>query len=294
VPGLLHHIDHPPAFIADYDFEWIKATKEPAPGTGPYTVLNAYYLGACESAERLRSRLGGRPASTAALREAFAAAFFRPDLGVCVDRIGSDHASSHANAFALYYDLVPPEAVPSVVAFLRERGMAGGPWLAAYLLPALCRHGAVEAAFDLITSRATNSWFNMLQSGATALMEVWDVSLKKNISFFHPWAASPVGVITQHIMGLQPLGPGWQGVRFRPYAPPALAAAELTICLPQGAAHVRLRQRAGQTTFELDLPPGVAVEPDPASGFALAAQDPATGQFAFRSQPAVQRQRAKP
>lgn len=276
VADLINFVDHTP-FTDDYDFSL--GRKGEALGQGPHAVLNAYYYGAKCSLSRLRSLLGRQPIETDALQQAFLRAFYLPDRMLFIDAFGSGHSSLHTNSLALYYELVPEQAREGVIGLLREKRMACSPYMAYYLLHALYRASAADLAFDLITCRDPNSWHSMLEAGATTAMEVWTVDLKRNISFCHPWSSAPIPVIVEHLMGLQPLRPGWDGVQFAPQTPAYLDWATLTIPIPQGTVYVSFSKQGDLIRYELSLPPGVALHPAETSGLALIEENGETGKY---------------
>ena len=76
--------------------------------------------------------------------------------------------------------------------YIAERGMAASVYGAPFILEFLFRNGQENTAIDLLTSHDTNSWMNMIRLGAGSTTEAWDPSQKPNMTFSHPWAASPV------------------------------------------------------------------------------------------------------
>jgi hypothetical protein len=54
---------------------------------------------------------------------------------------------------------------------------------------------AAAAASNVPARSSVASWQNMIRLGAGATAEAWDPSLKNNLTFSHPWAASPAFVV---------------------------------------------------------------------------------------------------
>ena len=71
-----------------------------------------------------------------------------------------------------------------------------------FLMKGLCNLGCHEYVYDLITSTAENSWYNMVREGATTCMEAWGLDKKSNCSMCHPWASSPVCILIEDILGV--------------------------------------------------------------------------------------------
>lgn len=40
-------------------------------------------------------------------------------------------------------------------------------------------------------------------------MEAWDPSFKPNLTYAHPWAASPAYLLAQGVLGIRPIDPGY-------------------------------------------------------------------------------------
>ena len=58
-------------------------------------------------------------------------------------------------------------------------------YVSQFALQALYKHTADhgQAALELLTSTAKNSWLNMIKQGATASMEAWTVDEKPNLTW---------------------------------------------------------------------------------------------------------------
>ena len=122
-----------------------------------------------------------------------------------------DHASLHANAFVLAFAEVPAERAGRVGEYLRSRGMACSVYAAAVYLDGLFRAGLGDDAVRLLAAhKGLRSWANMLGTGGGGTMEAWDLSLKPNTTYSHPWAASPVYLIPEGVLGVRMITPGFR------------------------------------------------------------------------------------
>ena len=72
----------------------------------------------------------------------------------------------------------------------------------------------------------------MLHEGATACFEAWGKAQKWNTSLCHPWAASPIPVLVEDLLGLTPLEPGFARIGIEPRIPAAFPDFSLEITLP--------------------------------------------------------------
>jgi hypothetical protein len=244
-------VDHPFDTMADgYD------RKEGE----PHAVLNLLWYGAHEAVARLRRWAELPPGDNAPLRHALQEAFFDAQQGVFVDRRDSLHASLHANALALYVGVADTASKPAILSLLARKRMACGPHLAYFLLHALFREGETDLAYSLIAGRDANSWATMLDQGATAAMEVWRLDQKLNATWCHSWAVTPIALLIQYVMGLQPAEPGWRTIRFAPQPPTALDGCEVQIRLPNGAiAEVTYQRVNDREHYHLNLDRDITV-----------------------------------
>ncbi|HYF48134.1 MAG TPA: alpha-L-rhamnosidase C-terminal domain-containing protein, partial [Planctomycetota bacterium] len=222
-------VDWPANLRDGYDFP----LTDP-PQKGIHAVLNAFWLAAIRDTNAILALLGKPPfADEASCREAFQRTFYSPELRLFVDAPGSQHASLHSNALALYADAAPAEALPRIIDLIREKRFACGVYMAYFVLKGLARGGAHDLVYDLILDDGEHSWRNMLREGATTLFEAWGKDQKWNTSLCHPWASAPIPVLIEDILGVTPAEPGWRAIRFAPRIPQRLKEVSLkftTVC----------------------------------------------------------------
>ncbi len=202
VTGKWNLVDWPDNLRDGYDFPLTKPV-----GPGCHNVINAFYVNAVKVTEELEKELG-LPCKEEfpALRDAFQQAFYDPKTRLYRDSEGSTHASLHANAIPAYAGIVPEEGRETVAAFLKEKGLCCGVYMAWFLLKGLCRLGHWEDAYQLIVSTGEHSWYNMVREGGTTCFEAWGKEQKWNTSLCHPWASGPISVLMEDILGLRPDG----------------------------------------------------------------------------------------
>jgi len=138
------------------------------------------------------------------------------------------HYALHASAFALAFGVPEPSEALRVAAYLASRGSACSVYCASFLAHGLYGADSGQAALDLLTSTGIASWMNMIELGAGATAEAWDPSLKGNLTFSHPWAASPAFIVPSGLFGIQPLEAGYAIFRVRPQ-PGTLEHASMTV-----------------------------------------------------------------
>ena len=152
-----------------------------------------------------------------------------------------------------------------------------------YVLQALAKAGEMDAALDIVRTY----WGAMLDRGATTFWEDFNLDWltdssrideltppgKKDLhgdfgaycyegfrhSFCHGWASGPTAWMSQQVLGVQPVDPGFATVRISPQLG-SLKWAEGTYPTPRGPIHVRHeRQPDGSIKTDVKVPDGVKV-----------------------------------
>ncbi|HMA94725.1 MAG TPA: family 78 glycoside hydrolase catalytic domain, partial [Polyangiaceae bacterium] len=206
----------------------------------PYnTVVNALSYRAYVNMAAIATAIGEAAdaatytARAEALRAAMNTRLYSADTGRYDDGMDASgtqtgHNSLHASAFALAFGVPDDSEAPRVAEYLASRGMACSVYGAPFLINGLYRAGYDQAALELLTSTGTASWMNMIQLGAGATAEAWDPSMKSNLTYSHPWAASPAFVVPSGLFGIQPLEAGYASVQVKPQ-PGSLEHATVTV-----------------------------------------------------------------
>ncbi|WEV46543.1 family 78 glycoside hydrolase catalytic domain [Bifidobacterium sp. ESL0690] len=133
------------------------------------------------------------------------------ELSQSIRALRINHCSLHASAFALAFGQIPEEGLSKVADYLRSRGMACSVYTAAVYLDGLYRAGYGADANALIAApEGRRTWSNMLHAQGGGTMEAWDPGLKPNLTYSHPWAASPVYLLPQGLLGVRPIEPGYR------------------------------------------------------------------------------------
>lgn len=83
-----------------------------------------------------------------------------------------------------------------------------------FLLQGLYNNDAGDYATRLLLSdndEDTHTWKYMLEKNhATITTEAWDTITKDNMTFSHPWGASPAAFVSNGIFGIVPTEPGFE------------------------------------------------------------------------------------
>jgi alpha-L-rhamnosidase len=244
-------VDWPQSQRDDYDF-------------GPASAVpNAYMHENLVLLSRMAKVLGRDNESAQFLRlssqvaEAYNRRLFDESTSLYVDHEGSNHSSFHANLFPLVFGLVPEERKRGCLDFLKTKGMSCSVYTSQFFLDALYANNEAEYALSLMTAKSGNSWGHMMYDlSATIVTESWDPEQKINMSWAHPWAASPVNIIPRRLFGIRPIEAGWQKFSIDP-KPGGLAWAKIKVPTPKGSMSASYEVNdQGETVLSFTVPQG--------------------------------------
>jgi len=219
-------------------------------------VVNAFHYRALVVMQQIAEALGNtadaqmyRNASER-VKTAFYKLFFDAKRQIFVDGVGTEHASLHANAFALALGLVEPKHKSSVMAHIKSRGMACSVYGSQFLLDGIydARYG--DYGLSLLTSKDDRSWFNMIKAGSTITMEAWDNKFKPNQDWNHAWGAAPANIISRKLMGIEPTSPGWNSFVIKPQIADLKHAA---ITVPTIKGSIKVSYSQSDHSFEANV-----------------------------------------
>ncbi len=185
--------------------------------------------------------------------------FFDAESGRYRDGEAVDHSSLHANLFPLAFGLVPEANQGPILDWVQSRGMAGSVYAAHHLLEVLFKYGRPQAAIELIDSRGTRSWHNMIQQGATMTMEAWDQRYKPNQDWNHAWATGPAAAVGRRLVGVRPLEPGYRRMVIAPQ-PADLDFFDARVPTIRGPVQMRWQRSEDSAELQLTLPANTTAE----------------------------------
>lgn len=198
-----------------------------------------------QQADRLRTQINER---------LYDAENGRYDDGMDATGAKTDHYSVHASAFALAFGVPEDDQVERVADFVDSRGMACSVYCAAFLVKGLYDGGNGQAALDAMTDEGTSSWMNMIRLGAGSTTEAWDPSQKSNLTFSHPWAASPAFNVPSGLFGIQSTSNGYGEFQVKPQAGD-LAEAEIKVPTVRGQVSAAFEHdRRGRMELSVTVP----------------------------------------
>jgi alpha-L-rhamnosidase len=247
--------------LADYPFKYRDNYTPGPPGT-PDNVINAWNFNTLNIFAKMADALG-----KAAERDDFLArakdlagkyntAFWDAQNFHYVDAANQPHAAASSSFFPAAFGLVPPDRRDKVASYLVAKGMACGVYGAQWLFDALYELGQDQAALDLLLSHGQHSYYNMIQAlGATTACETWD---DPKCTTCHTWGSAAGNIIAGHLMGIEPLTPGFGTIAIHPH-PGNLAWAKIDVPTIRGPVHEEFESfsTTGRFTMRLIIPANV-------------------------------------
>ena len=186
--GLLNNLDKwcvvewPKQYQDNYDVDVTEGKVCPI----KHNVINAYYIGAVKSLNRIAAKLGKSPYKDEnALTESFLKAFYDPATAMFRDSTESDHISSVGNIFAAFFGLCPDNASKQkIVELIRQKRFSGSNFFTTIpMLTFLKLQGEEELLYSLLTDEG--AWLNTLREGGKRTFEGFGKASKWNTSLFH-------------------------------------------------------------------------------------------------------------
>lgn len=173
--------------------------------------------------------------------------------GLDADGTPVDHRAVHASVFASAFGVPGADRAERAADYIGSRGMQCSVYCAAFLIESLYNGDRGGLAHELLTDTGLRSWMNMISDGAGATTEAWDASLKGNMTYSHPWAASPAYNIPRGMFGIRPTTPGYATYDVRPQ-PQGVEWASVTVPTLKGGIGVAFHTRGGRTDVGVAVP----------------------------------------
>jgi Bacterial alpha-L-rhamnosidase 6 hairpin glycosidase domain/Bacterial alpha-L-rhamnosidase C-terminal domain/Bacterial alpha-L-rhamnosidase concanavalin-like domain len=229
------------------------------------TVVNAFAYAAYSAMAQIAAVAGDHAgaradaATAARIQAAMRAKLYDPSTGAFRDGVGVAHEAVQSSVYAVALGVASPAQAKTAAAWIAARGMACSVYCAAYLIEALYDGGQPQAALSLLTADTVTSWRHMIALGAGSAMEAWTPALKPNLTYSHPWAASPAFLIPQYLFGVSALTPGWGTVLIRPQ-PASLTSGSVQVPTARGEVSVTFTRSGARFTAEVDVPATATAE----------------------------------
>lgn len=230
------------------------------------TVVNAFHYQALLKMAELASYLGHKR-DTVFFREradlvkrSIQEKLIDKSTGLFIDSLDSKHSSFHANTFGLAFNLTPESSKKTVVSFLGKQGMACSVYCAQHLIDGLFSHGENELAWKLLTSKSPRSWAHMIYDlDASITLEAWDPKIKQDMDWNHAWGSAPANLIPRHIVGIQPIKPGFRVFSIAPH-PGKLTSFDMQSPTIHGPIIVKMKKTGQGIQYAIKVPQGTSAE----------------------------------
>ncbi len=229
------------------------------------TVVNEYYYYALKMmskiADAVSNKYDSKYYNKLALQTKNAInQYLVDDNGLYKDGLQSDHNSLHANMFAMAFGIVEEKNFVKVADFVAEKGMICSVYGSQFLLDAVYNSGDDFYGLQLLTDTTMRSWYNMIRLGSTMTTESWDLSLKDNQDWSHPWGAAALNIISRKLMGIEPIVPGFRRVSIRPQLA-SLENASIKVPTPLGCITMSVENIRGKSfNMTIEIPPNMTAE----------------------------------
>ena len=189
-------------------------------------------------------------ASAIAISTAINDLLWNETLSAYRDGMTTAHSAWHTTLYMLAFGLIPLDR--RTKAWETVTALSVGK-------PTLCNPGNVYPAFwaleafyanasdyghtglAYLTCNGTNGWASMIRLGATTTMEAWNEEEKPNLTWSHPWAASPSEAVIRLLFGVRPMLPGFERILVQPQ-PGSLPWGNATVPSLRGAVSVAFAQ----------------------------------------------------
>ncbi|HEX4093143.1 MAG TPA: family 78 glycoside hydrolase catalytic domain [Trebonia sp.] len=256
---------HPVAGYPQELVDWPASERDGFVFARQNTVVNAFAYAAYAAMAQIAGVVGDHAGArddteiAARIKAAMQAKLYDPATGAFRDGVGVTHEAEQSSVYAVALGVASPAQAKTAAAFIARQGMACSVYCAAYLLEALYEGGQPQAALSLMTADTDTSWLHMIVLGAGSTMEAWTPALKPNLTYSHPWAASPAYVLPQYLFGVQALTPGGGTLLIRPQ-PASLTKGSVTVPTARGEVSVSFTSGGGQFALEVDVPATASAE----------------------------------
>jgi alpha-L-rhamnosidase len=231
-----------------------------------HTLLDAAFLadaaGHSDMAATYRTQ-------AAALKTAINKYLFNAQTGAYdISTTQRGYISQDANAYAVLYGIAPTDKVASILTAMKSLWTTHGaldvsspapsgynqligPFMSSYDLWARFQSGDTTDAFQLLATE----WGQMLRGDSQST--IWeymhaDGSLEGRISMAHGWSTGPTSALSEYVLGILPIAPGYQSWLVEPH-PGTLAWTEGQAPTPYGQLVVKWGQETSNQKFVMQV-----------------------------------------
>ncbi len=180
------------------------------------------------------------------IKESMIAKMYNEEKGMFADGLNGqqkriEHYSQHATAYALYAGIFNDSRMRDCMigSIIQTETIKMSVFGSYFLLDGLYKNNAGAYATDLLLSdKDSHTWSYMINNNkATITAEAWSTQIKENMTYSHPWGASPAALITQGIFGIIPTQPGFDEFQVK-LQPGKIKKAAIDVPTNKGEIHV--------------------------------------------------------
>ena len=195
------------------------------------------------------------------VREAFLNKWFDRESGYV------ENGSQGAQAFALWLGIIPPEYEKKAAKRMAEAvelvgyRLTTGNLTTKYLFDMLAKFGYEDVAWRLLCREEYPSWGYMIQNGATTVWERFEQKRGSRMnSHNHPMYGAVDYWFYAYLLGVKPLGEGYERFEVAPVFPHGLHYAEGRVDTPYGDIYVCWRRQFEHIYVTVDVPFGTVAK----------------------------------
>ncbi len=158
-------------------------------------------------------------------------------------------------ALAVVVGLADAEKYETITRLLQSQQYAS-PYMEKYVMEALFKMGKGELAMARMSKRFVNM---VNDKNHTTLFEAWEIGSYGGGSTNHAWSGGSLTVMSQYLMGISPIEPGYGKFRVAPQ-PVALKRAAIAVPSVKGMIKSAYVLRDGQFVLDVTVPAGTEAE----------------------------------
>ncbi len=253
--------------VIDWGYPFV---NDPEPGE--LATLNMIYYSFLRSIEKCAQYDGNEAVRKSfsrqadALKETINKVYWAQEQGMYFEQPGHLSPSQYASILAVKHLVAPPDRLQELFNFSvgsELRPAKAGPWFMYSTLEAFARAGRFEEAIASIC----RYWGTFLDANATTFWELWNIP-GEDVHPIHgytremgsrtiTYSSAPAPYTVSHILGVQPLKPGFSEMLIAPH-PSGLDSFEGKAPTPHGDVHVKYERRKSdnQTDLYVTVPAG--------------------------------------
>ena len=172
-----------------------------------------------------------------------------------LDSYGGTRVAQQSQVYALEYGLADLNRQGSMVELIRKSGKASEQSFAYRMLSAMFEKGHDEWALDYI--RENWGAQTKLSSFNGAWHEGWDLSWGATS---HAWSSGPTALLTEKVLGIEPIGYGWKTFKVKPHMG-NLSWAQGKVATVSGDITASWKKLSGQILrLQVNVPPGTSAK----------------------------------